>query len=202
MSCGREETGRAREIDVRLSYAAALLATALMAAGCSLNYEGAQVEADANPALPDTVAVGIVYRMVKKSRPVMELKADRAETFNTRNQTVLTEARFKEFDAEGKTATDGKADSVVYHTDTQNAEISGSVHVYSAAEQGSISTDYLKWENKTRVLTANPDDLVVVRKDDGSYISGRGFVGDFRIKEVRFNGPVEGQYVYEEEKKD
>jgi LPS export ABC transporter protein LptC len=176
-----------------------ILSAALCGAGCSLDYRSAQVEAETDQSIPDTISVEMVYRMVKNSRPVIELKADRAETFNTRKETILTGARFTEFDNEGGIATDGRAKSVVFHTDTQNAEISGQVYVYSAAEEGSISTDYLKWENKPRILTADPDALVVVKKDDGSYITGRGFVGDFRIKEVRFNGPVEGEYVYEDE---
>lgn len=172
---------------------------ALCAAGCSLDYSSAQVEVEADQSIPDTISVGMVYRMVKNSRPVIELKADRAETYNARKETILTAARFTEFDQEGGVATDGRAQSVVYYTETENAEISGSVYVHSAAEEGSISTESLSWENKTRILTADPDALVVVKKDDGSYISGRGFVGDFRVKEVRFSGPVEGKYVYDKE---
>lgn len=176
-----------------------MILIALCAAGCSLDYSSAQVEVEADQSIPDTISVGIIYRMVKNSRPVIELKADRAETYNARKETILTAARFTEFDKEGGIATDGRAQSVVYYTETENAEISGSVYVHSAAEEGSISTDSLSWENKTRILTADPDALVVVKKDDGSYISGRGFVGDFRVKEVRFSGPVEGKYVYEKE---
>ncbi len=175
------------------------LLSLLCAAGCSLDYSAAQVESAANDSIPDTVATGMVYRMVKNSRPVVELRADRSETYNTRKETVLTEARFTEFDGEGKLATDGRAQSVKYRTDTKNAEIAGSVYVYSAVEEGSISTEYLKWEDKTRILSADPDALTVVKKDDGTYVSGRGFVGDFRTMEVRFSGPVEGMYVYEKE---
>jgi LPS export ABC transporter protein LptC len=171
----------------------------LSAAGCSLDYRPAQVEGETGRNIPDTVATGMVYRMVKNSRPAVELEAERAETFTSRNETILTSTHFTEFDKAGGIATDGKAQSVVYHADTQNAEISGSVYVYSAAEEGSISTDYLAWQDKTRLLSANPDALVMVKKNDGSFISGRGFTGDFRIKEVRFSGPVEGKYIYEKE---
>ena len=41
----------------------------------------------------------------------------------------------------------------------------------------------------------------MVKKDDGSFIQGTGFVGDFRTRQVTFSGPVEGTYVWEEKKK-
>ncbi len=178
--------------------AAILFLAVLAAAGCSLNYEAAEIPETETANIPDTVAVGLTHRIVKDSRLAFEMDAARAETFNSRKQTILTGARFVEFDDKGGHATEGKADSVVYHTDTENAEISGSVSVHSSSEKGGISTQALAWENKTKTLTAASGELVVVRKDDGSYISGRGFVGDFKSKVVRFTGPVEGKYVYEE----
>ena len=178
-------------------FRAAIALCAALAAGCSLDYQGAQIEVESTQSIPDTVAIGMTYRMVKNSKPAVELKADRAETYIKDNKTTLTSARFTEFDTEGGVATTGTADAVVYHTDTQNAEITGSVYVYSKAEQGSISTEFLRWEDKPRLLSADAAEKVVVKKDDGSYISGRGFIGDFRIMEVRFNGPVEGTYIYE-----
>ena len=41
---------------------------------------------------------------------------------------------------------------------------------------------------------------VLIRKDDGTYISGTGFTGDFRTRQVTFSGPVKGNYVWEEKK--
>lgn len=182
---------------MRFALPAAMLFAALLA-GCSLNYQAAELEASAAQEVPDTVAVGVTYRVVKDSRLSLELQAERTETYNTRKQTVISAAHFVEYDEKGERDTDGSADSVVFHTDTQDAEISGNVRVSSASEKGEISTESLSWQNKEKKLTADPDERVLVKKDDGTYISGRGFVGDFRIKEVRFTGPVEGVYVYEE----
>ncbi len=182
----------------RGAVAAVLLSATLAAAGCSLNYEAAEIPEASAENIPDTVAVGLTHRIVKGSRLSFQMEAARAETYNNRKQTILTGAHFVEYDQNGGHATEGSADTVIYHTDTENAEISGSVTVHSAAQKGSISTESLTWENKEKRLTARPEELVVVRKDDGSYISGRGFIGDFRTKIVRFTGSVEGRYVYEE----
>jgi hypothetical protein len=89
----------------------------------------------------------------------------------------------------------------VYHTDTENAEISGKVSVHSASEKGDVSADSLSWANKEKLLTAPPGERVTIHKDDGTSISGRGFVGDFRTRQVTFSGPVQGTYVWQEETK-
>jgi LPS export ABC transporter protein LptC len=181
----------------RLAVASALLAAVLTSAGCSLDYEAAETPQGATESIPDTVAVGITHRIVKNSRLSFEMEASRAETYNARKETILKDARFTEFDDTGAHTTEGKAATVVFHTDTENAEISGSVSVYSAGEKGRISTQALSWQNKQKILTADPGARVTIRKDDGSFLTGTGFTGDFRTKEVRFSGPVEGTYVYE-----
>ena len=54
----------------------------------------------------------------------------------------------------------------------------------------------LAWENKPKRLTAPPEAVVRITKYDGSWITGRGFTGDFRSRQVSFSGPVEGSYVW------
>lgn len=169
----------------------------LLTAGCSLNYQPAEVEAGQTTNIPDTVALGVSYRVVKGSKLSLEVEAARAETYNDRHQTILS-AQFSEYDTSGQLDTQGKADAVTFYSDTQDADVSGSVFVSSVSEKGSISADSLKWQNKSKQLTADPNELIVVRKDDGSYIAGRGFTGDFKVKQVQFSGPVEGTYMYDE----
>ncbi len=170
----------------------------LILGGCSFNYRAADTETQDTENIPDTTAVNAVYRIVRDARLSFQMEAQKIETYKNRKQTVLTNAHFTEYYENGELATDGRGDSIVYHTDSENAEISGDVSVYSASEGGDISAESLSWVKKEKLLTADPKARVIVRKDDGSYISGKGFVGDFRVKEVRFSGPVEGKYVYEE----
>jgi LPS export ABC transporter protein LptC len=177
----------------------ALAAIALIA-GCSLDYEGMTAEDKTSANIPDTVAVNVVHKVHKDGRLTLQLEAARAETFNARNQTILSDARFVEFDASGGTATEGRARRVVYHTDTEDAEISGGVHVHSSSEKGDVTAESLTWENKAKRLTAPVDEEVVIHKDDGTLISGKGFQGDFRRRVLVFTGPVQGVYVSEEKK--
>jgi LPS export ABC transporter protein LptC len=178
----------------------AAFAAGILCAACSLDYQVATAEEQVAEGIPDTVATDLVHRVHRDGRLSLQLEASRAETFNSRNETILRNAHFIEFDSSGGKATEGKAEKVVYHMDTENAEISGAVRVHSAAEKGDVSAETLAWKNKEKSLTAPPADQVFIRKDDGSFITGRGFQGDFRTRQVSFSGPVQGAYVWEEKK--
>ena len=170
----------------------------VLLAGCSIDYQGASTEEQTPSGIPDTVAVGLLHRVHKDGRLTLELEAARAESWNAKNQTILTNAHFVEFDQNGGKATEGEARTVIYHSDTENAEITGAVHVRSAAEEGDVRAERLSWENKTRRLTAPPADRVTIRKKDGSSLTGTGFTGDFMRRKLSFAGPVQGTYVWKE----
>ncbi len=178
----------------------AALGALLTLAGCSLDYRAAEVEENAGEGIPDTIAIGLVHKIHRNGHLTLILEASRAETFNSQKKTVLTDAHFEELDSSGAMATEGRAGRIVYHTDTENAEISGSVSVRSASDEASVSSSSFSWQNKEKRLTAPPTAPVVVRKDDGSFIRGTGFVGDFHTREITFSGPVEGTYVWQEKK--
>jgi LPS export ABC transporter protein LptC len=175
------------------------LALAAALGGCSIDYKGASLEEQTAPSgVADTVAVGLLHRVHKYGKLSFELQAAGAATWNSKNQTILTDVHFVEFDRKGGKATEGKARTVVYHTDTENAEISGGVWVHSAVEKGDLRADVLSWENKSKRLTAPADEQVTIGKDDGSTLSGTGFTGDFMKRQLFFAGPVQGTYVWQQ----
>jgi LPS export ABC transporter protein LptC len=171
-----------------------ILAAALAAAGCSIE-GGPGVEGPPAGEIPDTVAVGVVHRVHRDGRLSLELSAARAETWNDAQETILSDARFVEFDPDGAAATVGEAGRVVFHADTENAEVSGGVRVRSEQEEGTVTARSLSWDNTTRRLSAPPEETVTLRRDDGTSIAGTGFLGDFRARQLVFSGPVEGTYV-------
>ncbi len=181
-----------------LAGAAPALVLIALLGSCSIDYKGAASEEQSTEGIPDTVAVNVRHLVHRDGHVTVQLEAARAESFNSRNETVLTDVRFATYDDAGSVVSEGDARRVVYHTDTENAEISGGVHVHSSKEKGDVTTDSLSWENKTRKLTAPPQELVTIRKDDGSLLEGRGFTGDFTRRELTFNGPVQGSYVSQE----
>jgi LPS export ABC transporter protein LptC len=196
----RSERSPAISAGVSASLAALILAALLsFALGCSLDYGAVTAAEKIAETIPDTVAIEVTHKVHQNGRLALSFEAGRAETYGALKKMVLSDVRFVEYGADRAPSTSGEARHVVYHTDTENAEISGSVRVRSEAEKAGIATESLAWENKRKKLTALPLAKVVITKDDGSSITGRGFTGDFKTREVTFNGPVEGMYVWTEE---
>jgi LPS export ABC transporter protein LptC len=179
--------------------AAVLAFTGLAAAGCSLDYRETQAEEALSENVPDTVLYDVTHRIVKDSRLTVSFEAGKVENYTKRKQTILDSVRFSEYGDEGEVLTEGRAASVVYHTDTENAEMNGSVSVRSFKEKATVTAGSLSWVKDKRLLNGNPEETVTLEKEDGSYVSGYGFQGDFKVRTVAFKGPVSGMYVYKDE---
>jgi hypothetical protein len=178
--------------------AAALVLAILAAVGCSLDYREMEAEDAIAEGTADSILYGVKHRIVKDSLLAVSFEAEKVENYAKRKQTILESLQFEEFGNVGEILTEGRAGSVIYHTDTENAELSGSVSVRSYTEKATVTTGSLSWVKEKRLLTGGPEETVTLEKEDGSYVSGRGFLGDFRIKAVHFSGPVMGIYVTED----
>jgi LPS export ABC transporter protein LptC len=183
-----------RRTKALIAAAAAMAAAAL--ASCSLDYDSTLFDEQAIGNLPDTVATDLMHRVVKNSRTALEVTADRAETWDAERRTVLGGVSFVEYDQAGNPSIEGTAGRVVFHTDTEDAEISGRVRVHSTVDEAGVEADALAWQSDPRLLVAPPASTVVITRDDGSRLEGSGFTGDFRRREFVFSGPVTGTYVW------
>jgi len=178
---------------VRALLALSLLLSAL--AGCSIDYRSAEIAQKLPENVPDTVLTDFTSTTMRGQLPYFRIQAQLAENFGKKNETILTDVQFQQFDKEGKIIAEGKANHAVYFTDTQNAELSGDLSMYSLSEHARFSADYLAWNNDDKTLTGKPDALVVIKKDSGSFLEGRGFRADTRTRSLQFSGGVQGTWV-------
>ena len=124
MPGGTRKTGGGQRVNPQGTLA--VLAGAFLAlTGCSMDYRATEVAEKAAAGVPDTVAVDIVHKIFKNGHLSFVLSASQAETFNAQKKTIISEARFEELDDTGTKVTEGQAGSIVFHSDTENAEILG-----------------------------------------------------------------------------
>jgi len=193
----RDSLARAtsRRRAARAFVALSLILSAL--AGCSIDYRSAEIAQKLPESVPDTVLTDFTSTTMRGQLPYFRIQAQSAETFGKKNETVLTDVQFQEFDKNGSVIAEGRAHHAVYYTDTQNAELSGDLNMYSLSEHARFSADSLAWNNDAKTLTGKPDALVVIKKDSGSFLEGRGFQADTRTRSFQFSGGVEGTWVGE-----
>ncbi|MBN2652691.1 MAG: LPS export ABC transporter periplasmic protein LptC [Spirochaetales bacterium] len=171
---------------------------------CSLEEVKEQEESSVD--VPKTVLVNAKITSVKKGRVFYTAEVEKAMTYDERNYSEVHKIIFKQYDKDGKVSAEGQADTAKVQTKSNNAELFDNISIYAREEETSIEAEYLNWENEKKWLTSNRNDnlrpykdqdLVVVKKDDGTIISGRGFKADLNEKVVDFSNGVEGIIVAE-----
>lgn len=185
-------TARARGIIVMAIWAV----TGCASVACSLDY-GTGLSNELGEGVPDMVVTGFSHTIVENGSPRFRIEADRAESYQSLAMMKLEGVQFTEFttDGSGTVAADGRADSAVFHTDTESAELSGSVSFRSAHEGVTVTSGYLAWNGQTRVLESRAETVTELKKDDGSGLSGSGFSADAARRSFVFSNRATGQYV-------
>jgi hypothetical protein len=83
----------------------------------------------------------------------------------------------------------------VYHSDSEDAEVTGNILIRAAEEKASLSAESLSWLKEGRRLSSGPGQSVRLAKEDGSFLEGRGFQADFRRRRLEFAQGASGGYV-------
>ena len=176
--------------------AAVLLASAVLAAGCTFDYtEAAPSSDELLERVPETEFTDVTRTIVRDGRVVAEIRAKRVFNFRRRARTILTDVQYTEYDAAGNVVTTGSIERATYYTERKDAELAGSIRLRSDSQEVSLEADTLRWEDERRWLVTGPDAVVQIVRDDGSQVRGTGLEVDVRSNTIRFTGPVSGTLV-------
>lgn len=163
---------------------------------CSFDYGG---EAAGAPDTPNAVFTGFTHTVMIRGARVLEIKADKAESYETDGKTILTGVFFTEFDERTHEAVaEGRADRGVIYTKSENAEFSGSIKLKSQGEDATLKAEYLSWDSGSKTLSSRLDQDVEVRKEDGTWLRGAGFSADMRRRTFVFRDSAEGSFAVED----
>jgi len=175
---------------------AAMLSAAASLASCSL---GMTEEAKEPPEAPSAVFTDYAHTLVVRGAKNFELKAKKAELYDKSKRAVLSGVSFAEYDPDtGELISKGTADSAIYHTDTKDAEFSGSVYLESKRQDASLAGERLAWSDKDKKLVGGLDRTVSIGSSGGSWVSGAGFEADVRRRSFSFKESVSGILADEE----
>lgn len=179
--------------------AAAIVAALAALAGCSLDYGDGLAE-DLSESVPDTVVHGFSHTVIEDGVPSFRIEAERAESYQGQRKMILSGVRFSEYGLDGvEPLSEGYADHAVFHTDTESAELSGSVRFYYVPDGLAVESGYLEWDGEARRLSSRADTVTTLRDDDGSGLSGSGFTADAASKSFEFGNRADGRFVAAED---
>ena len=189
--CGPGGTmgGRQRTI------AAAMVAVAVLTA-CSFDYSDAGVSAEQlRDNVPETDLTDVTRTIVRDGRVVAEVTATRVQNYRNRGLTIFDNVRYTEYDRAGAPVTTGSAKRAVYYPASRNTEVAGAVRLRSESQEVRMHADLLYWEEERGRLSAPPEHMVEILRDDGSEVRGGGLEVDTHRKTIRFTAPVSGTLV-------
>jgi len=161
---------------------------------CSVKYEDQNKEVVKSQEVPDTMMENFKLIKMKKNVPYVEVLAKKAEIFDSQNRTLLYNTEFIEYDGHKQNVvTRGKADIVEYFNDTENATLTGNLNFYSKKEEIEISGESILWNSDLKSIGSGENDLMFLKKDDGSILEGYGFNADLKHSTFFFSGSVNGE---------
>jgi len=171
----------------------------LFVAGCSLDYSQVSVTEEMSEQIPDSVLHDFTYTVVENGTPIYRLEAEKAEFYTERKETHVEKLVFREYDSDEQLITEGRSDSALFSTDTENAELEGNLRFYTSIEEARFEADYLYWNNAEKILAGSETGRVLIIEDSGSRLEGVGFEADVKRRIVEFSGPVAGTFVAEDD---
>ncbi|MCL2704846.1 MAG: LPS export ABC transporter periplasmic protein LptC [Spirochaetaceae bacterium] len=169
------------------------------ATACSFDYKEAMVAEEISGGIPNAIVINLEETVIKKGTIAYSLKAERAETYDKRNLTVFKNIQFVEYDKAGETATEGEVGNANYYSDTENMEFDKSFKLESLQQGYFIEGDSLFWDGKEKVLVSDFEKEITIGKENGSYITGKGFNSKASNNSFNFEGGVTGVYISEDD---
>lgn len=164
-----------------------------------MEYDELKVVDKLGENIPDNIIENFSYTSVDNGSIIFQLYSQKAENYSQKNETILEKVVFREYNLQNIIVTEGTAERGLIHTDTDDAELTGSLIIYSTENKAEITADYLYWNNTDKTLRGSDNGSVKLQKDSGTRISGTGFTGDLKTKIFTFEKDVKGNYLYEED---
>jgi LPS export ABC transporter protein LptC len=167
---------------------------------CSFDYGEASVEDNGQP---DVLMNDVDYVRVRDGDPLVRFSAETAERYEKRRLMELKELTFKQFEKRGEEINvEGAVGSARVEIDTGNIQMEDGVAVDVQSEDVSIKTDRLKWEDKTRTITADKEEYVNIYRSDGTSFTGKGFAANTRERTWSFESGASGVYFQKDDEEE
>ncbi len=170
---------------------------------CIEEYQTEEEMEEQYNSIPNISFKKITQVNVKHGRKQFVAMADNAEIYNNSksNKMILKKLKFEQFDKKVEVVTSGRADKASLNFKNSDIKIEGNVDIYSKKEKAQLKTNYLLWEDKSKIIKGNMDDEINIKKDDGTEISGKGFKVETKKNIITFQKDVHGFFVAKKDNK-
>ena len=96
-----------------------------------MQYDEIDLDKELGDIIPGNIIENFSYTSVDNGNIIFRMYSIKAESYSKRNETILNNIVFREYDLNNEIVTEGTAESGLMHTDTDDAELTGSIIIYS-----------------------------------------------------------------------
>ena len=164
----------------------------LLIVNCSFDYGTSRNDIER----PDIIMHDVEYVRVVQGDPLVRFHAEYAERYEEQQIMNLDTFSFEEFQDRGYSVnTTGRAGAALIELDSGNVSLTRGVYIQVESEDITIETATLHWRDRERLIEGGENEVVNIRRSDGTVFIGRGFSANAREQTWQFNQGARGTYI-------
>lgn len=176
-----------------------LFVSVLVSGACSFNYS--EVTGEETAEQPDLIMNGVSYSRVRDGKEAFSFQAEEVRRYEKRRIMDISQMSFEKRDAAGKEQEiAGRAGFVQLQTASGNGAFTEGFQIVIPKEGLTVEGLHVYWDDQRRLLFTAPEEVLLIKKTDGTIMSGKGFYADLRRKSWSFQKEVAGIYPEGQEK--
>ncbi|TCW61789.1 hypothetical protein [Treponema sp. J25] len=183
----------------KCTFLACLFVLLMVSGACSFNY--AEVTGEETAEQPDLIMNGVSYSRVRDGKEAFSFQAEEVRRYEKRRIMDITQMAFEKRDAPGnEQEIAGRAGFVQLQTASGNGAFTEGFQIVIPKEGLTVEGLNVYWDDQRRLLFTAPEEVLLIKKTDGTIMSGKGFYADLRRKSWSFQKEVAGIYPEGQEK--
>lgn len=172
----------------------------LTVTGCSFDY--GEAPGTVRPETPNLDLTGARYQAARSSEQSILFTADRLRIYDAKDRANMEGVTFTQYGAESTAAGEdviatGSCRTAEISLSSNDADLEGSITIRSEQRGATLTAESLSWDHSRERLTSGPDERVTITFDDGTVVTGVGFIGRMDLNSYEFTESSEGSIVYE-----
>ncbi len=165
---------------------------------CSFEYDDMVLSEEEKQLIPDVLLRNLSERVYQDGDRILELRSRELMTFEGRNLQEIRGLDFSQYDDEGELYVSGRAEFASRDIVSDDILLQGDIQIRLEESGALIGGEEFLFSPDQDLIWAPADIVVDVIQEDGSVISGRGFVIDLVVQELRFDRGATGRFMESE----
>lgn len=181
----------------------------LMFLGSSCSFDYGEAPGAARPDTPNLDLTGARYQAARSAEQRIQFTADRLRIYDAKDTAIMEGVTFVQYggrtrtnpeapmETENQILATGSCRTTELTLSSNDARLEGTIIIRSEQRGATLTAESLIWDHSRERLSSGPAEQVTITFDDGTLVTGVGFIGRMDLNTYEFTESSEGSIVYE-----